>query len=156
MVLCLTLAQSQTLCAHSQQTYPEECCGVLVGQWVGGDGIVVEVVAMDNVWGQGEAGDLASIADRDGTDRRRNFALDPQAFLQVQRTARDRHQQIIGIYHSHPDHPAVPSEFDRAIAWPIYHYLILAIDQGERVMMKNWQLDDEGKFQPIPLHIANP
>lgn len=156
MVLCLTSAQTEALCTHSQQAYPEECCGVLLGQWVEGDGIVVEVVAMENVWGREDVEDLASMADRDPTDRRLNFALDPQAFLQIQRTARDRQQSILGIYHSHPDHPAVPSDFDRAIAWPEYHYLILAIEQGETVTMKNWQLNEQGEFQPIPLHLANP
>jgi proteasome lid subunit RPN8/RPN11 len=68
--------------------------------------------------------------------------------LQVQRSARERELEIIGIYHSHPDHPAVPSECDRRLAWPVYSYVILSVQSGQVMACQSWRLDDQHQFQP--------
>jgi proteasome lid subunit RPN8/RPN11 len=68
--------------------------------------------------------------------------------LRVQKQARDRELDIIGIYHSHPDHPAIPSEFDRAIAWHHYSYIIISVQQGIASDLRSWTLDPHHQFQP--------
>jgi len=71
--------------------------------------------------------------------------------FKAQKDARDRNLDIIGIFHSHPDHPAVPSEFDRAIAWQQYSYIIVSVQQGKAWELKSWSLDDNHQFQPEEL-----
>jgi proteasome lid subunit RPN8/RPN11 len=76
--------------------------------------------------------------------------------LIAMRDARDRGMDIIGIYHSHPDHPASPSECDRQLAWPQYSYVILSIERGEVRELYSWQLDDYHQFQPEELIVLDP
>jgi proteasome lid subunit RPN8/RPN11 len=76
--------------------------------------------------------------------------------LQAQKDARDRHLDIVGIFHSHPDHPAVPSEFDRAIAWQRYSYIIVSVQQGQACDLKSWSLDDDQQFQPEAIITLSP
>lgn len=68
--------------------------------------------------------------------------------LKVQKEARDRQLDIIGIYHSHPDHPAIPSEFDRLCGWQAYSYIIVSVLQGKARDVLSWSLDDNHQFQP--------
>ncbi|MEW6498957.1 MAG: M67 family metallopeptidase, partial [Cyanobacteriota bacterium] len=84
--------------------------------------------------------------------RRHRFSIAPQVMLKAQKDARDRNLNIIGIYHSHTDHPAIPSEFDRAIAWSQYSYVIVSVQQGSACDFKSWSLDEEHKFQPEKIH----
>jgi proteasome lid subunit RPN8/RPN11 len=74
--------------------------------------------------------------------------------LMAMREARNCSLEIIGIYHSHPDHPAVPSECDRQLAWPQYSYIIVSVAQGYAAESKSWILDDTHQFQPEPIVIA--
>jgi len=76
------------------------------------------------------------------------YAIAPEVLLQSQRIARDRHLDIIGIYHSHPDSRAVPSEFDRLYAWHQYLYIIVSVQQGKVDDLLCWSLDDHNRFQP--------
>jgi proteasome lid subunit RPN8/RPN11 len=110
-----------------------------------------------NVWGRDSVtAQLAAVATEPRSQsRRRNFAIAPEDFLRVQREASDRHLAIVGIYHSHPDHPAIPSEFDQTIAWPDYDYLILSVQQGQTVAVENWRLDDHGQLVSSPLMITS-
>ena len=87
--------------------------------------------------------------------KRNRFSIDPQAMLQVQKAARARHLDIIGIYHSHPDNPAVPSEFDRAIAWSSYSYIIVSVEQGQATDLNSWTLDEDRQFQPEEILIID-
>jgi proteasome lid subunit RPN8/RPN11 len=68
--------------------------------------------------------------------------------FEVQKEVRSRNLDIIGIFHSHPDNPARPSEFDRAIAWQSYSYIIVSVQQGKACDLKSWILDDDHQFQP--------
>lgn len=155
MGLSLSRSQYATLCAHGAETYPEECCGVLVGR-VQPLATVVEVVPLVNVWGRSAVtAELATVtAEPRSESRRRNFAIAPHDLLRVQRQASDRHLAIIGIYHSHPDHPATPSEFDQAIAWPEYDYLILSVQQGRPATLRNWRLNEAHQLVSSPLVIT--
>ncbi len=140
----------QAMQTHAESTYPEECCGLLLGHLRGDVKTLVEVLATQNSWGDDEVDDFQSIessAQRKSSKRNR-FSIAPKVMLQAQKDARDRNLDIIGIFHSHPDHPAVPSEFDRAIAWQQYSYIIVSVQQGKACDLKSWSLNDEHQFQP--------
>jgi proteasome lid subunit RPN8/RPN11 len=113
---------------HAEADYPRECCGLILGV---GDRVEA-IEPMVNVW-VGEAGH--SVRDR--------YAIDPAEMLGVMKRSRDQGLEIIGIYHSHPDHPAVPSECDRAAAWPQYRYVILSVERGKVVDLGVWVLEEE-------------
>ena len=140
----------QAMQTHAESTYPEECCGLLLGHLRGDVKTLVEVLATQNSWGDDEVDDFQAIessAQRKSSKRNR-FSIAPKVMLQAQKDARDRNLDIIGIFHSHPDHPAVPSEFDRAIAWQQYSYIIVSVQQGKACDLKSWSLNDEHQFQP--------
>lgn len=141
------LQQIQT---HAESTYPEECCGLLLGKLGKDSKTLVEVLATENSWDGETADSFALVADKakKSSSRRNRFSIAPEIMLKVQKDARDRHLDIIGIYHSHPDHPAIPSEFDRLIAWQQYSYIIVSVQQGKACGLKSWIIDDNHKFQP--------
>lgn len=87
-------------------------------------------------------------------NKRRRYWIDPKEMLRVQREARDEGLSIIGVYHSHPDHVAVPSECDRTLAWPDYAYIIVSVCNGKAVDVQNWALDSDHQFQPEPMTVS--
>ncbi len=141
-----------------EQTYPEEGCGLLLGRLTLPDSatpvtpvdspiadarikVVVEVVPTANVW-QPEGMD--AFPDEPDLSRRRRYAIAPQVLLQTQKAARQAGLDIIGIYHSHPDYPAIPSEFDRKFAWSAYSYIIISVTHGHSTDLTAWTLDSHG------------
>jgi S-sulfo-L-cysteine synthase (O-acetyl-L-serine-dependent) len=108
--------------AHGAATYPDECCGVLLGPR---DGTVTEAWPLDN------STDL---------ERRRRFLIGPDDYRRADARAAARGLEIVGFYHSHPDHPAEPSAFDLAHAWPNLSYAIVSIRGGAPREMRSWRL----------------
>lgn len=149
MVLTLDSHQLQTIVAHAECTYPEECCGLLLGTTNSTGKTVSDVKLVENTWDAALAGDTAS---RDKTHR---YRIEPQTMLAAMREARDRSLSIIGIYHSHPNNPAVPSECDRQLAWQQYSYLIVSVRQGQAIDQQSWSLNDEHQFQSEELSIIS-
>jgi proteasome lid subunit RPN8/RPN11 len=143
VILQLTPHHLQQIQTHAASTYPEECCGLLLGTLDPTSKTVAEVRPIANSW----TADHDSANDVHLTKTRR-YWIAPETLLAAMRDGRDRHLDIIGIYHSHPDHPAEPSECDRQLAWPQYSYLIVAVDQGKATHTLNWSLDDHHQFQP--------
>jgi proteasome lid subunit RPN8/RPN11 len=160
VVLTLTSQHIDQLSAHAEQVYPEECCGLLVGRRQAAEKSVVEVVSLDNDWasdwdGEGSVGAIADDAlEPEQRTRRRRYAIAPQDLLRVQKQARDKGLIILGIYHSHPDEVAVPSECDRRLAWAEYAYVILSVRQGKTADIQNWTLDLDHQFQPEPIKMS--
>ncbi|MBV8885953.1 MAG: M67 family metallopeptidase [Chroococcidiopsidaceae cyanobacterium CP_BM_RX_35] len=179
MVLKLQASHLQTIRAHAERMYPDECCGIMVGQLSNDDKTLIEVWETENVWNaesesyEGNCLELIANAkppssERSGAEvflnpasrimstpdseqtknRKRRYAIAPAMLLQAQRIARDRHLDIIGIYHSHPDSRAVPSELDRLYAWHRYLYIIVSVQQGKVDDLLCWSLDDNNRFQP--------
>ena len=131
--LVLTPTQVAQIDEEGAQAYPNECCGILIGRDMS-DGactrrIVERLEPMQNVF--------------DPEQQRRRFAVDPLALMRAEKSAAESGHLVIGFYHSHPDHPARPSEFDREHAWPFYSYVIVSIAQGSAVDMTSWILDDQ-------------
>jgi proteasome lid subunit RPN8/RPN11 len=140
----------QAIQTHAENTYPEECCGLLLGQRRGEVKILIEVLPTQNSWND-DAADAFQCIDSSvqrSSSKANRFSIAPIVMLKAQKDARDRNLDIIGIYHSHPDHPAVPSEFDRAIAWQQYSYIIVSVLQRKACDLKSWSLDDDHQFQP--------
>jgi proteasome lid subunit RPN8/RPN11 len=142
--------------------YPKECCGLLIGHRefdATGQEVsrqVVEIYSLENSWNES----VQSVTDPElsadaNLDQHRRYWVKPETLLQVQRSCRDLNLDLIGVYHSHPDHPAVPSECDRRLAWPLYSYIIVSVKQGQVVDFRSWRLDDVDQFQPEPVKIIS-
>ena len=118
------------------QAYPDEGCGVLVGRIAGEVVEVVEVTSGRN---------LVSERSRD------RYELDPGAIVAAERAARGRGLDIVGFWHTHPDHPARPSGFDTERAWPEYVYVICAVTPAGVEAVRAFRLVDGGGFVEVPL-----
>ena len=126
---------------HGAEAYPNECCGVLLGKDQDGRKVVTGILPLKNA--------------RDDSPRNR-FLILPEDFLESEREARKRGVDMLGFYHSHPDHPARPSEYDRVHAWPWYSYLILAVQEGVPKQMTGWVLtEDREQFLPEEIAVSD-
>jgi proteasome lid subunit RPN8/RPN11 len=129
--------------AEGERAYPEEGCGILLGRRLAeGGAAVVRAVAAGNEHAAG---------------RRRRYTIGPEAVLAADRAARAAGLAIVGYYHSHPDHPAVPSAFDREHAWPGVSYLIVPVAAGRAGTPRSWRLrDDRAGFDEETLVVGEP
>ena len=131
----------ETIRAHGRKAYPEECCGALLG-------------AVEN--GSARAARAEPIANARRDERRRRYVIDPEEYRRVEELAVAQGLSLIGFYHSHPDHPAAPSEYDREHALPFFHYLVLAVAGGEARELTAWRLSEDRKtLDSEPLAVAN-
>ena len=107
-VLTITSEVDAAIRLHGQETYPHECCGALVGR----DGAVTAIVALPNTTDEGP---------------RRRFLVRPSDYQLAERRVTELGGELLGFYHSHPDHPARPSQYDLDHAWPTFAYIIVAV-----------------------------
>jgi proteasome lid subunit RPN8/RPN11 len=110
--------------AHGVETYPNECCGALIGR----DGVVTEASALPNTTEEGP---------------RRRFLVRPQDYRAAEKRASEQGAELLGFYHSHPDHPAKPSQFDLDHAWPSFSYVIVSVRDGTPANMTSWRLQED-------------
>jgi proteasome lid subunit RPN8/RPN11 len=119
---------------HGEETYPDECCGALVC----GNGSADAIVALPNTTEEGP---------------RRRFLVRPSDYRLAEQRAGDLGAELLGFYHSHPDHPARPSQFDLDHAWPTFAYVIVSVAAGAAADMTVWWLkDDRTIFEKGELH----
>jgi proteasome lid subunit RPN8/RPN11 len=122
---------------HARETYPEECSGVMVGINSGGMKVVVDVWRAENTHEE---------------ERSRRFLIDPLVYMKFEEQADERDLEILGVYHSHPDHPAEPSEYDRNHAWPGWSYVIASVSKDNVEDMRSWLLkDDRSGYEEEPI-----
>ncbi|AEP13587.1 Mov34/MPN/PAD-1 family protein [Chloracidobacterium thermophilum] len=135
-MLVLTTEQEAAIRAHGEADYPYECCGLLLGTFAAdGRKTTVEVMPISNA--------------REESAKRNRFLITPQELMRGERYARSRQLDIIGFYHSHPDHPAVPSGYDLDHALPMYSYVIVSVAQGRAGEVQSWELEaDRSRFNP--------
>ena len=130
--VALAAAARQLLDAHAAETYPHECCGALYGEATGTSFTVVEAVRFPNTTSEGP---------------RRRFLIQPSDYRVAEAHARDTKRPLIGFYHSHPDHPARPSQYDLDHAWPNMLYTITSVREGRVEITTAWQLrEDRSQF----------
>jgi proteasome lid subunit RPN8/RPN11 len=119
---------------HGEQTYPHECCGALIGA----ADTVIAAVPLPNTTEEGP---------------RRRFLVRPSDYQLAERHASERGSGLLGFYHSHPDHPARPSQFDLDHAWPTFAYIIVAVARGAAGDITVWFLEeDRSGFEEGELH----
>ena len=124
---------------HGEAAYPHEACGLLLGA-LDADGTkrADEAIALDNVREEGA--------------RHHRFLMRPEDIVRVEREARARGMDVIGVYHSHPDHPDEPSRYDLEHAWPVYSYVIVSVKAGRAASLRSWELDaDRARFAAEPI-----
>jgi proteasome lid subunit RPN8/RPN11 len=135
--LTVSAAIDEAIRRHGQETYPHECCGALVG----GDGRVTTTVALPNTTEEGP---------------RRRFLVRPSDYRLAEQRATELGGELLGFYHSHPDHPARPSQYDLDHAWPTFAYVIVAVAGGVAGDMTVWFLkDDRSSFDEGELHYGD-
>jgi proteasome lid subunit RPN8/RPN11 len=114
------------------KTFPDECCGFLFGREQEGIRTVSKIQVVDNA--------------KEG-DKRRRFVISSKDYMKGERFADENNLQLLGVYHSHPNHPAIPSEHDRVAAQPYFSYIILSVVNNEFDHIRSWQLNEEQQFE---------
>jgi proteasome lid subunit RPN8/RPN11 len=132
--LAISARVDEAIRRHGEETYPHECCGALVGR---GDA-VTDTVALPNTTEEGP---------------RRRFLVRPSDYRLAEQRATELGGELLGFYHSHPDHPAKPSQYDLDHAWPTFAYVIVSVAVGKSELMTVWFLkDDRSIFEEGSLH----
>ena len=130
IMICLSDFLVSEIGSEGERAYPDECCGVLLGV-LGrtGEKSVTQILPVSNEFYQGE--------------QYHRFLITPENMLVAEKKARALKLDVLGFYHSHPDHPAKPSDYDREHALPFYSYIITAVEKGEARDFTSWILEDD-------------
>jgi proteasome lid subunit RPN8/RPN11 len=138
-VIVLQADQIAQIRREGVAAYPNECCGAMLGKDVTENGVARRLVQR-----------LEPLINAFAAEEKyHRFSLDPRQLMQLEQRASAAGLAVLGFYHSHPDHPAKPSEYDRQHAWPYYSYIIVAIAGGKPAEMTSWKLDEQTEtFRP--------
>jgi proteasome lid subunit RPN8/RPN11 len=120
--------------AHGERDYPHECCGLMLGRF-GTDGAKAcqEIYPISNA--------------REEEAKRNRFLIRPEELMRGEKYAASKDLEVVGFYHSHPDHPAVPSGYDLEHAWPVYSYVVVAVAAGRAGDLRSWEMQaDRSRF----------
>jgi proteasome lid subunit RPN8/RPN11 len=132
----ITIGRSQLdeIRRHGESDYPHECCGLLIGSF--------------DAAGKKAAEEIYPIANaREDAAKRNRFLIAPDDLMRGEKHARASRRDVVGFYHSHPDHPAVPSAFDLEHAWPVYSYVIVSVRDGRAEDLFSYELrSDRSRF----------
>jgi proteasome lid subunit RPN8/RPN11 len=122
-----------------ENSYNEECCGAIFGKRENGTFEITELLTFKN-----ERGD----------NRKRRYLISPKQYLESERIASEKKLNLLGFYHSHPDHPAIPSQFDTEHALPYFVYIIVSVRNGKAERLTSWKLmEDRSKFEEMEMNI---
>ena len=115
--------------SHATSTYPEECCGLMIGRLEGVTKRVNSLKGMKNVY--------------EPSEKYHRYAIDPMGYLNAENEAESIGEEVVGIYHSHPNAPAKPSLFDQNHAWPTLSYIVVEVRDGKPVNTASWVLKED-------------
>lgn len=162
-MLNISVAAASEIRSHAEEGFPFEICGFLVGKADGDVRTAAEAWRVANAWEQDpeqraamfaslEAAAGGASADRWlSEDAGRRFLVSPRDIHAAMKRARAVGMDLIGVYHTHPSHPAVPSDFDRSAAWPEWSYVILSVREGRVAEFRSWVVLDDGPFTEEPV-----
>jgi proteasome lid subunit RPN8/RPN11 len=129
------------ICEHGVRDYPYECCGLLLGRFSEEAKVVNETYAISNA--------------REESAKRNRFLITPEELMKGERYARGKDLEVVGFYHSHPDSPAVPSQYDLEHAWPTYSYIIVSTTSDAAKDLFSWEQEpDRSRFNQEELIVA--
>jgi proteasome lid subunit RPN8/RPN11 len=123
----------QLLIDDAVDSFPDECCGFLFGREESdGTRVVIDILIVDN--------------SKQG-DKTRRFEISPLDYMTAEQHALDHDWTLLGIYHSHPKHPAIPSEHDRVAAQPYFSYVIISVMDSQTINFRSWLLNEAQQFE---------
>ena len=118
---------------HGTRDYPYECCGLLLGRFENESKVVRETYPISNA--------------REESAKRNRFLIQPEELMRGEQYARSKELEVVGFYHSHPDSPARPSQYDLEHAWPTYSYIIVSTREGDSGDLFSWEQEaDRSRF----------
>jgi proteasome lid subunit RPN8/RPN11 len=132
MKLNITAEAKEAMIKDAQQAFPNECCGFLFGN---------DSVAFRNI------SVALPVNNASNANKARKFEISEKDYMKAERYADEQGLSLVGIYHSHPDHPAVPSEYDLKSALPFFSYVIIAVENGIAKQILSWQKNAKNKFE---------
>lgn len=153
MVVKISRQVYEDMIKHAESGYPYEVCGVMIGS---GEEIISfreckNLIAEDQV-----ETEFKNTNNLDKERLRDRFELDPKSYIEADEWARSKGLEILGIYHSHPDHPSRPSETDRQVASPFWGYIIFSINQGKFNDARLWYInEDDYQFEQREFELSN-
>lgn len=130
----------ETIVQDALHSFPDECCGFLFGTELSSERNITHALVVNNA--------------KEG-DKKRRFKISPKDYMQAERFAEEQNLTLLGIYHSHPLHPARPSEHDRVAAQPFFSYVIVSVSPAEINECFSWRLNNERVFEPEPIRIPS-
>jgi proteasome lid subunit RPN8/RPN11 len=140
MALEISASVLKSIHAHAEAAYPDEGVGLLLGSANGTGKRVVEIMPMEN--------------SREDAARHNRYLLTAQDYLRGEEEAIRRGLDVLGVFHSHPDHPNRPSEFDREWAMPWFSYIITSVEAGRATESRSWLLqEDRSVFVEEPIQV---
>ena len=133
--------QIEEIREHGVRDYPYECCGLLLGRYDAEGKVVRETYPISNA--------------REESAKRNRFLIEPVELMRGERYARDHDLEVVGFYHSHPDSPARPSQYDLEHAWPTYSYIIVSTRADEATDLFSWEQEpDRSRFNQEEIKIC--
>lgn len=130
MIIIEPIAQ-ELMTEDALRTFPDECCGFFFGNESKNNRTISEIQIVTNA--------------KDG-DKSQRFEISPMDYLNAEQFAEEKNLQLLGVYHSHPNHPAVPSERDRLAAQPYFSYIIISVTGKKILDIRSWRLNDALQF----------
>jgi proteasome lid subunit RPN8/RPN11 len=142
MKLRIDAALLNRIHAHGEGAYPEEGAGLLLGTVNGEEKVIVDVLNLENA--------------REDAARHNRYLVTPQDYLRGEMEAARRGLDVLGVFHSHPDHPNRPSEYDREWAMPWFSYIITSVETGKAIASRSWRLaEDRSTFVEENIQITS-
>ena len=125
---------------NGEKTYNAECCGAMLGKSNDGTYDISELLEFNN---------------ERSYNRERRYLISPKQYMQSEKIAAEKKLDLLGFYHSHPDSPAVPSQFDADHAFPNFIYMIVSVQKGKAEKLTSWKLvEDRSSFEELEMDIV--
>jgi proteasome lid subunit RPN8/RPN11 len=132
-MIAIQPAAKELLLNDAVQAFPDECCGFLFGE--------------EDQHGNRSISKIQVVINAKEGDKRRRFVIAPLDYIRAEQYAEENNLLLLGVYHSHPNHPAIPSEHDRVAAQPYFSYIIVSVLEGKIGPLRSWRLNDDTQFE---------
>jgi proteasome lid subunit RPN8/RPN11 len=141
-LISITSEQIKQIYLHGERDYPYECCGLLIGRFENdGAKVVLQTFPISNA--------------REESAKRNRFLIQPEELMRGEKYAQSNKMDVVGFYHSHPESPAIPSQYDLEHAWPTYSYVIVSVVNQKAGDLFSWeQRPDRSKFEREEMRVA--